>query len=282
MSARFEILPFGKGEQEARELPERVWLTVTASPTHALDDTVDVAVRVRALGHLVTAHLAARMVRSRDHLDELLGAMAAADVDDAFVVGGDATPPEGPYASALELLPLIVEHPQRPRTIGIAGYPEGHPLIDDATLAEALAEKSQVADYVATQLCYDPKVLIEWVRSIRGKGIDLPMHVSVPGMVDRRRLLEISARVGVGPSLRYLRKQGGIRSLFRLSKSSADRLVDALEPRLGDPELNIEGFHYVTFNRLLDTWRWQQEKQTSEDAVNYDRSQTISSRGGTT
>ena len=71
--ARFEILPFGKGEQEAQELPELVWLTVTASPTHTLDDTVDVASRLRGLGHSVTPHLAARMVRSRQHLDGATG-----------------------------------------------------------------------------------------------------------------------------------------------------------------------------------------------------------------
>jgi methylenetetrahydrofolate reductase (NADPH) len=267
MGARFEILPFGSGEQEARELPERVWLTVTASPTHTLDDTVAVAARLKELGHAVTAHLAARMVRSREHLDVTLTTLSAAGVDDAFVVGGDKTPPEGPYASALELLPLVVEHPQRLPTVGIAGYPEGHPLVDDATLAEALREKSLVSDYIATQLCYDPNVLLRWVRSIREQGIDLPMHVSVPGMVDRRRLLEISARVGVGPSLRYLRKQGGIRNLFRLSKSSADRLVDALAPYVGDPDLKIAGFHYVTFNRLLDTWRWEREKHPATNSI---------------
>jgi methylenetetrahydrofolate reductase (NADPH) len=267
MSARFEILPFGKGEQEARELPERVWLTVTASPTHTLDDTVAVAVRLKDLGHTVSAHLAARMVRSREHLDATLAALSEAGVDDAFVVGGDKTPPEGPYASAMELLPLVVEHPHRPPTIGIAGYPEGHPLIDDATLAQALGEKSRMADYIATQLCYDANVLLNWVRSIREEGVDLPVHVSVPGKVDRRRLLEISARVGVGPSLRYLRKQGGIRNLFRLSKSSADRLVDTLAPHMGDAELNIDGFHYVTFNRLLETWRWEREKHPATNSI---------------
>lgn len=267
MSARFEILPFGKGEQEARELPDRVWLTVTASPSHTLDDTVATAKRVRKVGHTVTSHLAARMVRSREHLDETLTALSEAGVDDAFVVGGDRTPPEGPYASAIELLPLIVEHPRRPQTIGIAGYPEAHPLVDDATIERALEEKSHAADYIATQLCYDPNVLLGWVRSIREQGIGLPVHVSVPGMVDRRRLLEISARVGVGPSLRYLRKQGGIRNLFRLSKSSADRLVDALGPHVGDPELNIAGFHYVTFNRLLDTWRWERERRPATDHI---------------
>ena len=71
----------------------------------------------------------------------------------------------------------------------------------------------------------------------------------------------------MGPSLRYLRKQGGIRNLFRLSKSSADRLVDVLAPHMGDAELNIDGFHYVTFNRLLETWRWEREKHPATNSI---------------
>jgi methylenetetrahydrofolate reductase (NADPH) len=251
---------------------------VTASPTHTLDATIETAGRLRALGHVVTPHLAARMVRDRPHLDELLGALARSGVDDVFLVGGDATPPQGPYASAGDVLPLIVEHPRRPATIGIAGYPEGHPLVDDATLARVLAEKSSAADYIATQLCYDPNVLLRWVRSIREAGVALPVHVSVPGMVDRRRLLEISARVGVGPSLRYLRKQGGVRNLFRLSKSSADRLYDALAPRLDDPELGLAGFHYVTFNRLLATWRWEQARQRGGHKITVGTTEEVMSR----
>jgi methylenetetrahydrofolate reductase (NADPH) len=278
MTSCFEILPFGTGETEAQELPERVWLTVTASPTHTLDDTVEVAARLRGLGHAVSPHLAARMMRDRRHLDWTLAALSEAGVEDAFVVGGDQTPPVGPYASATELLPLLAEHPQRPPTIGIAGYPEGHPLIDDATLAQVLAEKSRVADYITTQLCYDPTVLLRWVGSIREQGIDLPVHVSVPGVVDRRRLLEISARIGVGPSLRYLRKAGGIRNLFRLSKSSADRLVDALAPQLGDAELNIAGFHFVTLNRLLETWRWEREKRSATNGIGSLVSKEVTSR----
>jgi hypothetical protein len=65
VTSRFEILPFGRGETEAAELPEPVRLTVTASPTHTLDQTVDVGTRLRTLGHDVTVHLAARMVRDR-------------------------------------------------------------------------------------------------------------------------------------------------------------------------------------------------------------------------
>jgi vanillate/3-O-methylgallate O-demethylase len=252
---RFEILPFGRGEAEAAELPEHVRLTVTCSPKHGLDESIGTATRLRALGHSVTVHLAARMVRDRGHLDELLATMQEAGIDDAFVIGGDATPPHGPYASAVELLPLVHEHRFRPATLGIAGYPEGHPLIEDAELADALSQKVPHADYITTQLCFDPGAVLAWVERIRADGIDLPVIAGIPGIVDRAKLLEISMRVGVGPSLSFLRKQRGLRNLLRLSARSADSLYDALAP-----SDRIAGLHFYTFNRLRETWEWDREK----------------------
>jgi methylenetetrahydrofolate reductase (NADPH) len=258
MINRFEILPFARGEEEAAQLPEPAHLTITTSPRHGLDHTVETATRVRALGHTVTVHFACRMVRSPGHLDELLAAMAEAGIDDLFCVGGDATPPEGPYASAVELVPLIAEHSSRPRTLGIAGYPEGHPLIEDTALDAALAEKTPYADYVTTQLCFDPGAILRWMDRT-----ELPVIVGLPGMVDRKKLMEISMRVGVGPSLRYLRKQGGIRNLLRLSRNSADSLYRELEPHTD----RIAGFHYFTFNRLLDTWQWARSKDSAGTTI---------------
>jgi methylenetetrahydrofolate reductase (NADPH) len=266
MSSRFEILPFARGEEEAAQLPEPVHLTITTSPKHGLDHTVETATRVRALGHEVTVHLTARMVRDRDHLDELLATMADAGVDDAFVIGGDASPPQGPYSSAGDLLPLIHEHPRRPKTLGIGGYPEGHPLIDSSELNAALYAKAPLADYITTQLCFDPKVVLAWIAQTRDEGIDLPVIVGLPGMVDRAKLLEISMRVGVGPSLSFLRKQRGLLNLLRLSASSADSLYDALAPH-GE----IAGFHYFTFNRLLETWRWEQGKHAHSNKISEPR-----------
>jgi methylenetetrahydrofolate reductase (NADH) len=263
---QFEILPFGRGEEEAAELPERVRLTVTCSPKHGLDESIGTATRLRAIGHSVTLHLAARMVRGRDHLDELLGRMRESGIDDAFVIGGDATPPHGPYSSAVELLPIIHEHRQRPVTIGIGGYPEGHPLIDDGALADALARKAPLADYVTTQLCFDPNAVLRWIEGIRADGIELPVLAGVPGIVDPTKLLEISMRVGVGPSLSFMRKQRGLRNLLRLSGRSADRLYDALAPCE-----EIAGFHFYTFNRLRDTWEWQQEKPAAWNRISEPR-----------
>jgi methylenetetrahydrofolate reductase (NADPH) len=260
--ARFEVLPLGRSEQEAAQLPELVRLTVTCSPKHGPDRSVEVASRLRTLGHAVTVHLAARMVRDDAHLDELLEAMAESGVDDVFVIGGDATPPHDSYRSAVQLLPRICEHPRRPAMIGIAGYPEGHPLIESEELDHALARKAEHADYVTTQMCFDAEALRAWILALRARGMMLPVLIGMPGKVARRRLLKMSVRVGVGASLSFLGKQRGLRNL--LGRSPTDRLDDAAAAYVDDPRLNTAGFHYFTFNQLVDTWRWYQQRHAVE------------------
>src|SRR2546421_6960732 len=207
---QYEVLPFARSEEQAAQLPNPVRLTVTCSPKHGPDRSIEFARRLCALGHCLTVHVAARMIRDRDHLDALMDAMANAGVDDVFLIGGDADP-LGSFSSALQLLPLIAEHPRRPETIGIAGYPEGHPKIAPETLDHALREKSTMADYVTTQMCFDPEALRKWTVQLREHEITLPVLVGMPGKVARKRLLEMSVRVGVGPSVSFLRKQRGIR-----------------------------------------------------------------------
>ncbi|HEX3691184.1 MAG TPA: methylenetetrahydrofolate reductase [Solirubrobacteraceae bacterium] len=254
--ARFEVMPFARSLDEAARLPEKVRLTITCSPKHGPDRSVEMACKLREMGHQVTVHVAARMVSDRDHLDRILAAMAQAGADDLFLIGGDADPPLGAYSSAVELLDVVATHPQRPRTIGIAGYPEGHPAIADEALEQALAHKSRHADYVATQMCFDPDELVAWVRRQRARGMVLPTLIGIPGKVSRTKLLELSARIGVGPSLSFLRKQRGIRALVSKG-STADKLYAKLASAVDDPELNIAGFHIFTFNQLLETWQWQ-------------------------
>jgi methylenetetrahydrofolate reductase (NADPH) len=200
------------------------------------------------------------MVRDYSHLDALLGTMAEIGADDLFLIGGDADPPVGDYSSAGELLPLVAEHPHRPRTIGIAGYPEGHPLISDEELERALIDKSPYADYLTTQMCFDADVLLQWIVGRRHKGMTLPIVIGLPGKVARHKLLEMSVRIGVGPSLSFVRKQRGLRNLLT-RRSAADRLYKALAPMTEKPALNVAGFHYFTFNQLVETWGWYCEHE---------------------
>jgi methylenetetrahydrofolate reductase (NADPH) len=258
--ARFEVLPFDDIVEEAAQLPRAVRVAVTCSPKHGPDRGLETAVRLRELGHSLTVHVAARMVRDRDHLDRLLAGMADAGIGDLFLIGGDIEEPVGEYSSAGELLALVAGHPDRPELIGVAGYPEGHPLVADEELARALSAKAPFADYVVTQMCFDADTLRGWIERERGRGIDLPVVIGMPGKVTRRKLLRMSARIGVGPSLDFLRKQRGLRALLS-RRSTADRLFEGVAPLLGDARLAVEGFQYFTFNELLQTWEWHQTQE---------------------
>jgi methylenetetrahydrofolate reductase (NADPH) len=213
------------------------------------------------------------MVRGPGHLDELVDRMGAADIDEVFVVGGDAATPHGPYAAALDVLPAIAAHPRGPRAIGVAAYPEGHPLIDDATLWEVLARKAELATSLTTQLCFDPASLLRWLGAARERGIELPALIGLPGVVERRRLVEVSMRVGVGPSMSFLRKQRGLRHLLGRPSHMAETLLEAVAPHRDDPAWGIAGWHYFTFNRLVETWEWDRDARRR-----YDGERAVASR----
>lgn len=265
LETRYEVLPFGDVEQQAAQAGEPLRLTVTTSPKHGIDRSLDVAVRLRALGHDVTLHVAARMVRAEAHLDEILERCVAAGIDDLLVIGGDAPDPVGPFAGAGELLDVVQTRPLRPERIGIGAYPEGHPLIPTDALAAVLERKARVADYIVTQLCFDAKTLLTWVDGLRERGIDRPLYIGAVGPVERRRLLEISTRIGVGPSLRFLRNQHGLTTLFRSPVDTAGTFYDDVAPQVGEPPRAIAGFHFFTFNDLLGTRRWQEERRAALD-----------------
>jgi methylenetetrahydrofolate reductase (NADPH) len=272
--ARFEVLPFEDIVAEAAQLPRTVRVSITCSPKHGPDGALEMATRLCGLGHSPTVHVAARMVRDRDHLDRLLAGMADAGVEDLFLIAGDVEEPVGEYSSAVELLALVADHPKRPELIGIAGYPEGHPLISDEELERALRDKSRLADYVVTQMCFDAEALGGWIVREREQGMDLPVVIGMPGKVTRRKLLRMSARIGVGPSLDFLRKQKGLRALLS-RRSTADRLFDGVVPLLDDPRLAVAGFQYFTFNELLQTWEWHHNK----GAISHDAKQPAASSG---
>lgn len=258
---RYEVLPFAKAHAQAAEVGEPVRLTITTSPKHGVDRSLEHAVRLRALGHGVTLHIAARMVRDESHLDEIVTRAHETGIDDFFVVGGDAPEPLGPYAGAAQLLEPLVAHPRRPPLIGVAGYPEGHPLIEPGVLAAVLDEKARVADYIVTQLCFSKDALLSWVEGIRARGIALPVFVGAVGPIERRKLLEISMRIGVGPSLRFVRKQRGLARLFRSPFASAVRFYDDVAPHVGDARYGLAGLHFFTFNELLATRAWYEQRR---------------------
>lgn len=232
-------------------------LTVTCSPKHGVDHTLDFSDRLRARGFSVVPHIAARMVRDSHHLEQIAARLRERAYTDVFVIGGDQTPPLGQYRDAGRVLDELAR--QVPGVgIGIGGYPEGHPAVEDQALTDALLAKQQYASVLATQICFDANTIVDWIRSMRAAGVTLPVLVGVPGVVDRRKLVELSTRVGVGASTRYLRKNLRVATvMLRRSTYRPDELIDRLAALATDPVLGIAGLHVFTFNHVVATSAWR-------------------------
>jgi methylenetetrahydrofolate reductase (NADPH) len=260
--SRFEILPLdGIEERVLAVVPRDVTLTVTASPTRGLEPTLALAEALVGHGYSIVPHLSARLVADASEAAEIAERLRGVGIADVFVVAGDPEEPKGDFHGALELLEAFAELGRPFPEVGIAGYPETHPLIDDETALAAMVAKARHATYVTSQVCFDPAVTARWIDDVWARGTTLPVYVGVPGAVSRAKLLRVSTRIGIGDSLRYQRKNGSFASRFLRGGFSPDPLVDGLGPVLDGEK--VAGFHVFTFNDVEDTERWRRERIAS-------------------
>jgi methylenetetrahydrofolate reductase (NADPH) len=239
-------------------LPEGATVTVTSSPRRGLEPTLLLSEWLAGNGFRAVPHLSARQVEGPGHLAEVVRRLETAGISEIFVVGGDSPQPAGPFESALSLLQALAERGHGFERVGIAGYPERHPLVDDESLGRALREKQAFASYLVTQICYEPGAIFAWMGRVRGQGISLPIVIGMPGAVNRVKLLEMSLRVGVGDSIGYLRKHGSlVARLVRRGGYRPDAFLANLSPLLEEEAGGVAGFHINTFNQVESTERWR-------------------------
>jgi methylenetetrahydrofolate reductase (NADPH) len=256
---RFEILPMKGAEEQADNLPKDALVAVTCSPTKGIESTLRCSERLLYRGFRVVPHVAARLVADRAHLEEILRWLGERGLREIHVIGGDSREPVGPYESAFQLLDAMSQLEHGIEEVGIGGYPEGHPQISDEELDRALMDKQPFASYVVTQLCFDADAILGWISYVRHRGIRLPVYIGLPGAVDRKKLLQVSLEVGVGDSVRFLKKQAGlVGMLLKPGGYSPDELVERLVPYAGDEHFDIAGVHLYTFNQVQRTEQWRQ------------------------
>ena len=255
--SNFELIPLKNVMEQAGFLPPGAQVSVTASPAKDQDDTIDLSEELAGMGFEVVPHLSARMTLDREHLAGMLERIDKREIGHAFVVGGDADQ-RGEFYDGLQLLEAMSEIGHGLTRIGIPCYPEGHHVIPDANLWEALSEKQQYADYMVTQMCFDPTAISEFIRTSRERGITLPVLIGLPGVAPIHRLATIAARIGVGQSVRFLSHHTSLLGrLVRPGGYAPDELIRRLGPTIMDSAADIRGFHIYTFNQVETTEEWR-------------------------
>lgn len=258
--ARYEVLPTATTEEKVlTHLPRDRVVTITASPSKGLEATIDLAERLAGHGYTVVPHLAARMITGRTELAELCERLTGKGISRVFVPGGDAEP-AGDYPDALSLLEDLTVLGRPFGQVGITGYPESHPTINDDLTVQAMWDKRRHATHVVSNLTFDPAAVRGWVRRMRDRGITMPLLLGIPGPVERTKLLAMATRIGVGESTRFLAKHKG--TFARLAAPggfTGEKFLEQCAPALAMPDAFVEGLHVFTFNQIAETEAWRTE-----------------------
>ena len=257
----YELIPLKNVHEQGEYLPKSSTISITCSPAKDIEATLELCESFLSKGHTTIPHFAARMVESEEHVAQIVKRIESLGIETVFIIGGDADQ-RGPFNDAPGLLRSFLDKNPKIKTVGIGSYPDGHPSIPESARAESLIKKqemnyeSNLNGYMATQMCFEAKTISSWLKNCREAGVTLPCHLGLPGVVDMKKLINISLRLGVGVSSRYLKKNR--KSVFKLLSPRGYNPNKLIVP-VSDyaEELDIAGIHCFTFNAVESTEAWR-------------------------
>lgn len=247
-------------EQAARITPG----TLVSIPYLASEDDearLAAARTVRELGFAPMPHVSARRVPSRAALERFIGrAVSEAGAERCLLIAGDLSTPAGPFADSASIITTGILERAGIKAVGIAGHPEGHPVMDDAQRWQVLAHKCQaieargMAPMIVTQFAFDADLVLAWLHALRGRGITHPVLLGVPGPASIARLVRYATMCGVGASASMLARYGI--SIGRLLGTAGPEVfVDRLMQGLRDDDGPVSP-HIFPFGGIAPSLDW--------------------------
>jgi methylenetetrahydrofolate reductase (NADPH) len=226
-------------------------------PNRPAEESVAAALQVRAAGLEPVPHIAVRNFATAQALGDVLARLnGEAGVDRVLVIAGDRNE-SGPFSQALDVIQSGILTRHGIRSIGIAGYPEGHPRISVDALDRALADKiaaattAGLAVEIVTQFCFDAGAILDFVARLRARGFDHGVRVGLVGPTSLTALMRYAARCGVRASAQGLARRAGLmRQVFTVA--TPDDLIRALADAA--PAGIVP--HFFSFGGVPATGRW--------------------------
>jgi methylenetetrahydrofolate reductase (NADPH) len=233
----------------------RVYLS--AVPHRPAEEALAAAVQIRAAGLEPVPHIAVRNFASVEALDSFLAALnGEAGVETVLVIAGDRAEC-GPFRRALDVIDNGVLRRRGMRSIGVAGYPQGHPRISNDELNRALADKIAAAEAIGlsveivSQFCFDAGAILDFVARVRSFGFEHRVRIGLAGPTSLTALMRYASRCGVRASAQGLARRSGLmRQMFALA--TPDDLIRTLAD--GGPAEIVP--HFFSFGGIPGTARW--------------------------
>lgn len=249
-------------ERFADVVPPGKWIYIAHIPGTEFQETVELATRLRKEGLEPVPHIVARRTENLEKLNENLANLAGqAGVQQVLTVAGDIPEPVGQLKSALEILDSGLLEKHGIRRIGVAGHPEGHKQVDDASLKDALKRKNAYAQktgadvYVATQFTFSADPVIAWEKNTPEIG-QLSVMVGLPGLASPASLLKFALDCGVGASLEAFSKRAASFTKLLTVSAPDDTLIALAQYKAKNPQSHITGVHFFPFGGFKRTAAW--------------------------
>jgi methylenetetrahydrofolate reductase (NADPH) len=146
-------------------------------------------------------------------------------------------------------------------TVGIPGYPEGHPRISDEKLWDYLRRKVDALTAkgfkveITTQLSFDTDAVVGWIKQVRQAGIDVPIRIGIPSPGSVSGILNFARQCRVATSAHLLQRYGWqVTSL--LGTEGPERFLNALLQRMASNELGELRLHVYTLGDVPRAVQW--------------------------
>jgi methylenetetrahydrofolate reductase (NADPH) len=203
------------------------------------------------------AHLTCVGAGRRD-VDEILEEMGRRGVQNILALRGD--PPRGsaqfePHPDGFRHASELVRHirARLDACLGVAGYPEGHPECPDLNkdLDHLKFKVDQGADFVVTQLFFDPTDFLRFRDRAMSRGVRVPLVAGVMPITNVGQVKRFTTLCGARiPSLLESaldRAQGDADAVLRLG---IDHAIQQCRTLLSE---DVSGIHFYTLNRSRST-----------------------------
>ncbi len=229
-------------------------------------DIIAASGQLRRSGLLPVPHIGARHLESASQLEHVAAGLAdEAGVDRILIIGGDRPKPAGPFDSSLAVLQTGVFQKAGILRVAVAGFPEGNPHISETILDEALESKvgfarsSGLQLSIVTQFCFKSEPIVNWLRRLRARGIDVPVRVGLAGPAGPITLARYAVRCGIGNSLHVLTENSSFAKLLieKGPEPIIQGLADSTEGgKAASLPPGVAGLHFFVFGGFNKTVDW--------------------------
>ena len=267
-----EVVPnsAAKIESFAEILPASTRVYIAHLENENIATMVATAKRIHQEGFTVMPHIPARIIKDHSMLNDWIKMYQnEAGVNEALLLAGGSNKPIGDFESSIQLIETGLFDKSDFRRLHIAGHPEGSKDIDPEggikNVSEALSWKQEFSKRtdanmaIATQFCFDAKVVKKWADGIKRDGIDIPVHIGIAGPAKLQTLLKFSVECGIGASMKILTKRAKDLTKLLLPYKPTEMIRDLSEYKTKDPSLNIEQVHFFPIGGIKQTVDWLEE-----------------------